>query len=212
MSMSEISNENVIKASFDDMLAREEKEMHGLLVCYAKDRGGSITQIKESVLPPIDSTKEVHTAKVSYPSTAITLENVSVMFSEHVKLTRNMVGDKVAKGLTKFSQNSKYQPTAFATTHPTTPSPSATPSTSVTQPPYGMSLNYFSEQTPPAHKTAMTPYTPEPIPISSIPPTLAIPGQASTVPPIVAMGPGSNTATGVRHAAPHASHAPPLVI
>jgi hypothetical protein len=125
------------------------------------------------------------------------------MFFEHVKLTRNMVGDEVAKGLAKFSQNSKYQPTTFTTTHPTAPSPSATPSTSATQPSYGMPLNYFSRQTPPAHKTAMTLYTSEPIPISSIPPTSAIAGQASIVPPIVPTGADNNTATGVRHAAPH---------
>jgi hypothetical protein len=50
----------------------------------------------------------------------------------------------------------------------------------------------------------MTLYTPEPIPISSIPPTLAIPGQASIMSPIVPMGADSNTATGVRHAPPHA--------
>jgi hypothetical protein len=71
MSTFEISNENVITASFDDMLeevcnaieerkkAREKKEMQELIACYTKDRRGSITQIKESILPPIDSTKEV---------------------------------------------------------------------------------------------------------------------------------------------------------
>jgi hypothetical protein len=134
------------------------------------------------------------------------------MFYEHVKLTRNMVGDEVVKGLDKFSQNSEYHPTTFATTHPTSPSPSATHSTSATQPPYGMQLNYFSRQTSPVHKTAMTLYTPEHIPISSIPPTSAIPDQASIVPPIVPMGASSNITTGVRHAAPHAPQAPPLVI
>jgi hypothetical protein len=131
-------------------------------------------------------------------------EDVFAIFSEHVKLTRNMVGDEVAKGLAKFSLNSKYQPTTFATTNPMAPSPSATRSTSVTQPSYDMSLNYFSGQTPPAHKTAMTLYTSEPIPISSIPPTSAIPGQASIVPLIVLTGITSNTTTEVRYAAPHA--------
>jgi hypothetical protein len=145
MSTFEISNENVIMASFNDVpeevckafeeckKAIEEKEMQELLACYARDRRCSITQIKELVLPPINSTKEVHTAKVSHPSTSVTPKDVSAMFSENVKLTRNMVGDEVAKGLVKFSQNSKYQPTTFATTYPTTTSPSATPSTSATQ-------------------------------------------------------------------------------
>jgi hypothetical protein len=215
MSTSEISNENVIMASFNDVpeevpkafeerkKAREE-EMQELLACYVKDCRGSITQIKEHVLPLIDSTKEVHTVKVLHPSTSVTPEDISTMFSEHVKLTRNMVGDEVAKDLAKFSKNSKYQPTTFATTHPMAHSPSATPSTSVTQPPYGMLLNYFSGQTPPGHKTAMTLYMLEPTSTSSIPPTLAIPCQASIVPPIVPTGAGSNTTTGVRYAAPQA--------
>jgi hypothetical protein len=30
------------------------------------------------------------------------------MFSKHVKFARNMVGEQIAKGLNKFSQNSKY--------------------------------------------------------------------------------------------------------
>jgi hypothetical protein len=37
--------------------------MQELLACYMKDRRGSITQIKERVLPLIDYVKEVHTAK-----------------------------------------------------------------------------------------------------------------------------------------------------
>jgi hypothetical protein len=69
MSTSEISDKNVVMASFDDVpekvrkafeeckKAREEKEMQELLTCYAKDHRGSITQIKELVLPPIDYTK-----------------------------------------------------------------------------------------------------------------------------------------------------------
>jgi hypothetical protein len=84
MTTSEDSNENVIMASFDDILeevykvfkerkkAQEEKKMHVLLTCYVKDRHGSITQIKEHVLPPIDSAKEVHTEKVPHPSTSVT--------------------------------------------------------------------------------------------------------------------------------------------
>jgi hypothetical protein len=92
----------------------------------------------------------------------------------------------------------------FATTQPTAPSPLATPSTSATQPSYGMPLDYFSEQTPPAHKTAMTLYTPEPVPISTIPPTSAIPSQASIVPLLAHTGAGNNTITEVRYTAPQA--------
>jgi hypothetical protein len=85
MATSEISDNNVIMASFDDVpeevhkafekckKAREEREMQELLACYMKDHRGSITQIKELVLPPIHSTKEVHTSKVSHPSTSVTL-------------------------------------------------------------------------------------------------------------------------------------------
>jgi hypothetical protein len=134
------------------------------------------------------------------------------MFSKHVKFTRNMVGDEVAKGLAKFSQNSKYQPSTFGTTNPTTPSSSATPSTSATQPPYGMPLNYFGGQTPQSQNTSMTLYMSEPIPISTIPPTSVIPGQASVVPPFAPLGTGRNTATGIRYVAPHAPHAPPLIV
>jgi hypothetical protein len=172
--------------------------MQELLACYAKDHRGSITQIKEHVLPPIESTKEVYIAKVLDPSTSVNPKVVSAMFSKHVKITRNRVGEEVAKGLAKFSQNSKYQPITFATTHPTAPSSSATPSTSVTQPPYGMSLSYFSGQTPLVYNTSIPLYTPEPVPISSILPTSTIPGQASIVPPIAPMGADSNTATRFR--------------
>jgi hypothetical protein len=119
MTTSEIGDKNIIMALFDDVpkevrkafeerkKAREEKEMQKLPACYAKDHRGSVMQIKELVLPPIDSTKEVHTMKVSHRSTSVTPKDVSAMFFEHVKLTRNMVGDEVAKCLAKFSQNSK---------------------------------------------------------------------------------------------------------
>jgi hypothetical protein len=84
MSTFEISNENVIMASYEDMpkeirnvfeerkKAREEKEMQELLACYTKDHRSSITQIKDPVLLRIDSTKEVHTTKVSNLSTYVT--------------------------------------------------------------------------------------------------------------------------------------------
>jgi hypothetical protein len=93
-----------------------------------------------------------------------------------------MVGEEITKGLAKFSKNSKYHPTTFATAHPTASSSLSTPCTSATPPPYGMPLNYFSEQTPPAHNTSMSLYMPEPIPISTISPTSAISGQANFIP------------------------------
>jgi hypothetical protein len=224
MTTSEISDKNIIMASFDDVpkkvhksfkerkKAQEEKEMQELLACYAKNRCSSITQIKEPVLPPIDSTKEVHTTKVLHLSTSVTPEDVSAMFSDHVKFTRNMIGEEIAKGLAKFLQNSKYHPTTVATTHPTTPCSSATPNTSATQPPYDMPLNYFGGQTHPAHNTSITLYTPEPVPISTIPLTSAIPGLASFVPPLAPTGVDSNTTTGVRYAAPHTPQPPPPII
>jgi hypothetical protein len=115
MSTSEISDKNIVMASFDDMpdevrkafeerkKAREEKEMQELLSCYTKYHRGSVMQIKEPVLPLIDSTKEVHTTKVLHSSTSATLEDVSTMFSEHIKFTRNMVGEEIAKGFAKLS-------------------------------------------------------------------------------------------------------------
>jgi hypothetical protein len=213
MTTSKISDKNIVMASFNDMPEEvckafeeckkaQEKEMQDLLACYAKDCHGS-TQIKEPVLPSIDSAKEVHIAKVLHPSTSVIPEDVSAMFSEHVKFTRNMVREEIARGLAKFSQNSKYQPTIVDTTHLTTPS------TSATQPSYDMPLNYFGGQTPPAHNTSMTLYTPEPVPISTIPPTLVIPGTASFMPPLAPVSTGSNTTAGVRYAAPHAPQPPP---
>jgi hypothetical protein len=92
------------------------------------------------------------------------------MFCEHVKFTRNMVGEEIAKGLAKFLQNSKYQSTTVATAHVLTPSSSATPSTSVAQPSYDMLLNYFGGQTPLAHNTSITFYMPESIPMTEPPP------------------------------------------
>jgi inorganic pyrophosphatase/exopolyphosphatase len=92
MTTSKVINENVITALFDDVLeevckafkerkkAQAEKEMQELLAFYMKDRHGSVTQIMELVLPPIDSTKEVHIAKVSHPSTSVTPEDVSLCF------------------------------------------------------------------------------------------------------------------------------------
>jgi hypothetical protein len=218
MTTSKISDENIIMASFDDIpeevrkafeerkKAREEKEMQELLACYAKDHRSSITQIKEPIHPLIHSTQEVHTTKVSDPSTSVTPEDVSTMFFEHANFTRNIVGDEVAKGLSKFSQNSKYQPTTFATMHPIAPSSSAAPSTLATQPPYGMLLNYFYVQTPPALIASVTLYMPEHVPISSIPSTSTVPGQARIMPPLAPTGIGSNTAIGVRYAAPHPPH------
>jgi hypothetical protein len=184
--------------------------MQELLAYYVKDHHDAVMQIKELVLPLIESMKEVHIAKVSHPSTSVTLEDVSAIFSKHVKFTRIMVGEEIAKGLAKFSQNFKYQPTTFATAHPVAPSSSATPSTSATPPPYVMPLNYFSGQTPPAHNTSMTLYTLESVPISTIPPTSAILGQASFVPPLTSTGADGNAATGVRYTSPHVPQpAPP---
>jgi hypothetical protein len=57
--------------------------------------------------------------------------------------------------------------------------------------------------------TSMTLYMPEPVPISTIPPTSAIPGPASFMPPLACTGAGSNTTTGIRYAAPHAPQPPP---
>jgi hypothetical protein len=141
-------------------------------------------------------------------------EDASAMFFEHVKFTRNMVGEEIAKGLAKFSKNSKYQPATFATTHLTAPSLSSTPSTSATPPPYGMLLNYFSGQTPLVHNNSMTLYMPEPVPISTIPPTSAIPSPANFVPSLASMGVGGNAAVRVWYTVPHApqSHAPPPLI
>jgi hypothetical protein len=222
MSTSEINDKNVVMASFDDVSEEvykmfeeckkaQEEEMQELLACYAKDRRGSITQIKEHVLSPIDSMKEVHTTQVSHPSTSLNPKDVSAMFFEHVKFTRNMMGEEIAKGLATFSQNSKYQPATFATTHPTVPSSSATPSTSVTPPPYDMPLNYFSGQMPPVHNTSMTLYTSEPVPISTIPPTSVVPSQANFVPPLESTGAGGNASVRVRYIAPHATTTPPII-
>jgi hypothetical protein len=92
MTTSKVSNENVITTSFNDVLeevckafkerkkARVEKEMQELLAFYTKDCHGSITQIMELVLLLIDSTKEVHTSKVSHPSTSVTPDDVSLRF------------------------------------------------------------------------------------------------------------------------------------
>jgi hypothetical protein len=115
MTIFEISEKNVIMASFCDVpeevrkafkerkKAWEEKEMQELLACYAKDHRVSITQIRELVLPLIDPAKEVHTTKVSHPSTSVTPKDVFTIFSEHVKFTRNMVGEEIYKWLAKFS-------------------------------------------------------------------------------------------------------------
>jgi hypothetical protein len=202
--------EEVHKVFEECKKAREEKELHELLACYVKDRRGSITQIKELVLPPIDHMKEVHTGKVLHSSTSITPEDVSTVFSKHVKFTRNMVGEEIAKGLAKFSQNSKYQPPTFAISHRTALSSLAAPSTSASQPPYSMPLNYFCGQTPLAHTTSMTLYMPEPIPISTISPTSATPDTTSFVPPHVPTGAAGNSATGFRYAAPQAPQTPPI--
>jgi hypothetical protein len=159
---------------------------------------------------PIDYTKEVHAAKVSHPSTSVTPEDLSAMFFEHVKFTRNILGEEIAKGLAKFSHNSKYQPTIVATAHLMTSSSSATPGTSATQPSYGMPLNYFGRQTLLAHNTSMTLYMPEPIPISTILPTSAMPGTASFMPSLAPVSTSSNTTAGVRYAAPHAPQPTPI--
>jgi hypothetical protein len=88
----------------------------------------------------------------------------------------------------------------------------ATPSTSVTQPLYGMLLNYFGGQTPPAYNTSMTLYTSESVPISTIPPTSAIPGHTSFLPLLAPMGVGSNATAGVRNTTPHALQPPPPIV
>jgi hypothetical protein len=100
-----ISDKSGVMASFDDVPEEARKAFEE---CYTKDQCGSITQIKELIFPLIGSIKEVHTAQVSHPSTSVTPEDVSAMFSKNVKFTRNMAGEEIAKGLAKFSQISKY--------------------------------------------------------------------------------------------------------
>jgi hypothetical protein len=79
----------------------------------------------------------------------------------------------------------------------------------MTQLSYGMPLNYFGGQTSLAHKTSITLYMPEIIPISTIPTTSAIPHTASFTQPLAPISTGSNTTVGVRYVAPtHATTTP----
>jgi hypothetical protein len=55
----------------------------------------------------------------------------------------------------------------------------------------------------------MTLYTPEPVPISTIPPTSVIPGTTSFVPPLAPTGAVSNSTTEFRYVTPQAPQAPP---
>jgi hypothetical protein len=55
----------------------------------------------------------------------------------------------------------------------------------------------------------MTLYTPEPVPISSIPLALAIPSHTSIMQPLAPTGASSNTIARVRYTTPHAPQAPP---
>jgi hypothetical protein len=95
MTTSEVSNENGVTTLFNDVPEEVHKafeeckkaraeEMQELLACYAKDRHDSVTQIKGLVLPLINYAKEIHTVKVSHPSTSLTPEDVSAMFFKHV--------------------------------------------------------------------------------------------------------------------------------
>ena len=68
-----------------------------------KDCRGSVTKIKEPVLSPLDATAKVHTALVQISSTIVTPEEMSAMFTNYMKLTKNMVGEQVASELSKFS-------------------------------------------------------------------------------------------------------------
>jgi hypothetical protein len=55
----------------------------------------------------------------------------------------------------------------------------------------------------------MTLYMSEPVPISTIPPTSAIPGQTSFVPPLTSTSAGGDAAAGVRYTIPHTPQPPP---
>jgi hypothetical protein len=161
MSTTEISDKNIVMASFDDVTeaarkafeerkkAREEKEMQEFLACFTKDRRGSITQIKEPVLPPIDSEKEVRTAQVSHPSTSVTPEDVTGMLNDHTKHLTNHLHHMLENGLEKIiktlspSSNSGSVPSI-----PQAPSSSARHET-LENPPYGMPKNFTPAQTPP---------------------------------------------------------------
>jgi hypothetical protein len=55
----------------------------------------------------------------------------------------------------------------------------------------------------------MTLYMLEPVPISTIPPILAITGQANFIPPLASTGAGGNAATEVLYTTQHAPQLPP---
>ena len=65
------------------------------------------------------------------------------MFSQYIKLAKNMVDEQVASELTKFSRNSKYAYVPDPNTSASLVS-SAAPSIPVTQPQYGMPTGYFA--------------------------------------------------------------------
>jgi predicted ATPase len=159
MTTSEVSNENGVTTLFNDVpeevhKAFEERkkaraeEMQELLACYAKDRhdchaNQGACSSSDQLCKRGTHSKGIASVYLSYPRGCL-----RYVF-QACKLTRNIVGDEVAKVLAKFSQNSKYQPTTFATTHPTTPSSSVTPSTSATRPSYGMPLNHSGKHLQP---------------------------------------------------------------
>ena len=160
--------------------AREEKEKLEFLSCFTKDRRGSVTKIKEPVLPPLDDTNKVHTAKVQNSSATVTPEEMSAMFSDYMKLAKNMVDEQVASELTKFSRNSKYAYVPESGTS-TPPVSSAAPDASAAQPLYGMPTGFYAGQTPPPRdlfsrpNTDMVTYSAQPTPIN-----VAYPSSAST--------------------------------
>lgn len=100
------------------------------------------------MLPTVLPSTEVTSS--SQPSIlAITAEDVSNKFNDFVKNTQNDISYQINEGFAKLLRNMNVASTSAAIPV-NAQSSSASPTLPVENPQYGMPLNYFNGQTPPA--------------------------------------------------------------
>jgi hypothetical protein len=137
------------RKAFEEHKKAQEEEMQEFFACFTKACRGSITQIKEPILPPIDSKREVCTTQVSDPSTSVTPEDVTDMLNDHTKHLTNHLHymlesslEKIIKTLSPSSNSGSVPSISQALS-------SSARHETLENPPYGMPKNFTPTQTPP---------------------------------------------------------------
>src|SRR6185503_12223004 len=173
-SNAEIDKEDIIPSTYEHLpedvrllpeerkKKRDEEDLQAALASIKVDRRGKVTKIKEIDFASIstDASTEVTPAAIAPPS-GVTMEQIQKLLAERDVYWVNWLSSKERESAGKKPETAD-EPPSVSTSKFYVPQPSA--ASPMSQPQYGMPINYFSGQT-------VTPTYTEPI--------MSIPGSAN---------------------------------